>query len=135
MSTSAMLLYVRIISASLWIACLLPLIKLPHLLRIIESKKQDTCLDEKQLQALIDRINRIVRFKFFVIRNNCLKKSLLLYYFLLRSGVRNVSILIGVSKTDLKLDGHCWLTLNGGVFQDSEAYVQKYTVIYSSGVR
>jgi hypothetical protein len=48
--------------------------------------------------------------------------------------VRDVRIHIGICKADAKLDGHAWLTLNGGLFQESEEFVSKYAVIYSSGV-
>jgi hypothetical protein len=127
-------LTLRIICISLTLPCLLAITKFPRLLEIVESKKRDVTVDEAEIQKMIQKINIIAQFKFFLIRNNCLKKNLLFYYFLLQSGVKNVTINIGISKEDVKLDGHCWLTLNGVLFMESEEFISKYKVIYSSGV-
>jgi len=114
---------------------LLPFIKLPRLLRAIESRQRDARLPEQELRARIDALHSIASARFFVIRKNCLKKSLLLYYFLLRYGVKNVAIRIGVDKRDGRLDGHAWLTVEGKPLLDSEEFVSRYKVIYFSEVR
>jgi hypothetical protein len=130
----AILLTVRILSVTLYIRCLLSFTKLPRLLEIIESKQNHQRKSEAEIQTMIAQIDQIARFRYFLIRNNCLKKSLVFYYFLLRAGVKDVQINMGISKVDAKLDGHCWLTHNGSVFMDTEEFVSTYKVIYSSGV-
>lgn len=131
---ASILLDIRIIFTAILLAFLLSYKKLPRLLEMVESKKSNVRLNEVEIQNMIEKINRIARFKFFLIRNNCLKKNLLFYYFLIQSGVKNVRIHIGISKVETKLDGHCWLTLDDQIFLDSEESISKYTVIYTSGV-
>jgi hypothetical protein len=124
----------RILSVSLALPFLLSTTKLPRLLEMMESRKKNVPLEAAKVPSMIRQVDKIARYRFFVIRNNCLKKSLLFYYFFLQAGVRNVRIHIGISKEDARLDGHSWLTLDGAVFLDSEDFVSKYTVIYTSGV-
>ncbi|MCC2685184.1 MAG: hypothetical protein K0R75_2083 [Paenibacillaceae bacterium] len=114
------------------LACLLPWVKLPRLLAAIEARRS-TEAPVADVHTEIALLDRIARCKFFVIRNNCLKKSLLFYYYLLQTGVTGVAIHLGVDKRGGKLAGHCWLTLNGQVFQDTEQFVSNYKVIYTSG--
>jgi len=123
----------RAVCAALAIWAALPFAKLPALLRRIEAERAAEPVPEPLLKRRIDAANKLSRFPLFVIRNNCLKRSLLLYYTLLISGVRGVRIHIGVHKRDEKLDGHAWLTVGGDVFADTEEFVSKYRVIYSSG--
>lgn len=113
---------------------LLPFVKFPRLLNWLESKRSYRRIQEDELRSLIRILNKITRYRYFLIRNNCLRKNLVFYYFLIRAGVKGVRIHIGISKKDSKLDGHCWLTLDGALFQDTEESVSKYAVIYSSGV-
>jgi hypothetical protein len=128
------LLTIRILFITIFIRFLLSFTKFPRLLEIVESKKTDIRMKDTEIQNMIHKINKIACYRFFLIRNNCLKKNLLFYYILIQSGVKGIRIHIGISKKDAKLDGHCWLTLNGTIFQDSEEFVSKYVVIYSSGV-
>lgn len=129
-----MRLYVRIMLAAVWINCLLAFAKLPRVLAVLEARKRHVRADEDAIRLTVRTIERIARLQLFVIRNNCLRKSLLLYYFLLRAGVDGVKIHIGISKKGSRLEGHCWLTRNGGVYLDSEQTTAHYKVIYSSGV-
>jgi len=82
----------------------------------------------------IDAARRVALYPYFLVRNNCLKKSLLLYETMLRSGETGVALHVGVYKSGDKLDGHAWLTKDGSVFLDSEPFVNKFKVIYTSGV-
>ena len=128
------LLICQVIIVSFWIRYLLSFKKLPRVLELIESKKREVQMEKEAMQHLISILMMISRWKFFVIRNNCLKKNLLIYYFLLRFGMKDLQIFIGVRKLDLNLDGHCWLTKRGHVFLEPEESVEKYNIIYSSGV-
>lgn len=130
-------LYFRAAVKAVWIAAQLKTTKLPRLLARIEASAADKreAAGEAELDELIRIIDRVARSKLFVVRNNCLKKGLLFYYYLLRAGVHGVAIHIGVNKIDSRLDGHCWLTVDGRLFRDSTDKVSEYRVIYSSGVK
>lgn len=124
----------RIVFDAVLICSLLPVLKFPRLLRLIESRKREIRMAESEIRHRMDLIHKVIRFKYFLIRNNCLRRNLLLYGFLVRAGVKDLRIHIGISKTDAKLEGHCWLSVKGSVVEDTEENTSQYTVIYSSGV-
>lgn len=64
------------------------------------------------------------------LKNSCLKRSLLLYYFLRKNGI-TVRIHFGVKKLDGYLAGHSWLTQNGNLLADKERYGEIFTPIVS----
>lgn len=69
----------------------------------------------------------------FVIRNNCLKRSVLLYYFLARAGGEDLRLHIGVFQRSGRLWGHSWLTRAGSVFLDDPSFTGNFHIIYSIG--
>lgn len=123
----------RVAVVALWIQLAIWTLKLPRILDIIESKprKPDIMNSTEEMVGIITRISN---WKLFVIRRNCLKKNLLYYYFLVTTGVTQLTLHVGVRKPDEGIDGHCWLTLRGEVYQDSENNISKYTVMYARGV-
>ncbi len=133
---AAIRLSIQIAAVSVWICAVLPFRKLPWILTRIEAGRSASGvkLTDKELAARIRLIDRFARSKLFLIRNNCLRKNLLFYYFLIRAGVTDLRIHIGVSKDRRDLKGHCWLTLRGRVFLDTDEAVSPYTIMYSSGV-
>lgn len=133
-SSSDLAVWTRVVCAAVLIWVVLPFVKFPRLLNWIESRQRHAALPEAELQQWVDTVVKVAQLRYFVIRSNCLKKSLLMYYFLLRFGVKNATIHIGVCKTNVKLEGHAWLTVDGNVFLDTEEFVEKYKVIYASGV-
>lgn len=54
----------------------------------------------------------------------CFKKSLLLYH-LYRKSHRQVAIVFGVRKTNRRLLGHCWITLDGQALEQNDYEVVK----------
>ena len=50
-----------------------------------------------------------------MLRPTCLKRSLLLYRFLIMEGLK-IEIHCGIRKTENGNDGHSWLTLDGAPF-------------------
>lgn len=77
-----------------------------------------------QLGVLLLKRNRLF------LKNSCLKRSMLLYYFLRKHGVE-VCIHFGVKKLDGYLAGHSWLTQNGTLLADKERYGEAFTPIVS----
>lgn len=124
----------RVVAAAVVLQVLLPVMKLPRLVAAIESRRAGTPPQAGAVQRTIRLVTRVARFPYFLIRNNCLKKSLLLYYFLVRTGVTGVRIHIGVNKENGAVAGHSWLTLDGKLLNETEEFVARYAVIYSSGV-
>jgi hypothetical protein len=92
-----------------------------------------------------DLISKIVKFtdyilsrNFWIYRNTCLKRSLVLYHFLRGLGI-NVHICFGVryngmspnKEAEKKLEGHAWLLYNGDIFlerntESTKAYKMTY---------
>lgn len=64
------------------------------------------------------------------LKNSCLKRSLLLYYFLRKDGV-NVQIYFGIKKLDDRLSGHSWLTQDGNLLADREQHRRAFTEVLS----
>ncbi|KUO64415.1 MAG: hypothetical protein APF84_10605 [Gracilibacter sp. BRH_c7a] len=125
---------IRVVFVTIWLQYLLAFKKILQLLAYIESKQKNIFVEQEEIEQMVTILYRIARWKFFLIRNNCLKKNLLLYYFLVQYGVKNIKINIGISKENMKLAGHCWLTIQECVYLEPEESVSKYIVIYSSGV-
>jgi hypothetical protein len=121
--------------AALLLSALLPAIKFPRLLKIIHYRQ--TAAPEKRIdsQDIIRIVNFVARLKYFVIRNNCLKKSLLLYYFLGKTGLKNLELVIGVKKNTGRLSGHSWLALDSRPFLEDWDSIKEFQIIYSSGAR
>lgn len=94
---------------------------------------------EKEQTQNISRasIKRIVRLSLLLLncnrlflKNSCLKRSLLLYYFLRKHGV-NVQIHFGIKRLDDRLSGHSWLTQDGNLFADRERHCRAFTEVLS----
>ena len=77
-----------------------------------------------QLGVLLLKRNRLF------LKNTCLKRSLLLYYFLRKNGIE-VRIHFGVKKLKGYLAGHSWLTQNGNLIADKERHGKTFTPIVS----
>ncbi|MEW6570517.1 MAG: lasso peptide biosynthesis B2 protein [Nitrospirota bacterium] len=80
----------------------------------------------------------ILSRNFWVYRSTCLKRSLVLYHFLRKSGI-NTQICFGVRyNEDLtyinrkkRIEGHAWLLYNGDIFLEMSSEMAKtYTVTY-----
>lgn len=90
-------------------------------------------------------ISRIVKFTDYILSRNlwiyrgtCLKRSLVLYHFLRKSGI-NVHLCFGVRhngrlpdrEAEKKLEGHAWLLYRGEIFLERNAAMTRtYAVTY-----
>ena len=127
------LLAVRLAAMAVWVQLAVWTVQLPRILDTIESKPKSP-LGEEEARFALRFVDRMTRWKWFVIRRNCLKKNLLYYYVLVTSGKTGVALHVGVRKPEARIDGHCWLTRNGEIFMDTSENVSKYTIMYSRGV-
>lgn len=85
-------------------------------------------------QSTSSRINQLGSFLLkrdcLFLKKTCLKRSLLLYYFLRKNGIE-VQIHFGVKKCGSYLAGHSWLTLKGNLFMDKKRVAVAFTPIIS----
>jgi len=124
----------RVVAASAAVSAATVALPLPRILRAVESpRKRVRRVDGETLERRVAIIRKVIKWKLFLIRNNCYRRNLLLYYFLLRYGVSGLRIHIGISKREGALAGHCWLTRDGRILYDEEEEVAKYAVIHTSG--
>lgn len=126
-------LWIKISFVAIWVQLALYFMKLPGILEVMEFRPKKL-ISEEEIQYGIEMIESLSNARWFIIRRNCLKKNLLYYFFLVTSGMTGLTLHIGISKLQENLDGHCWLTLNGKVYLDSEQKISKYKAIYSRGV-
>jgi len=117
---------------------LLKLLTLKKLMEVLSSESnKNNNNTTTEADKILQLTNLILNRNIFVYRNICLKRSLTLYYFLSRMG-QKVNIYYGVKKDaelnneDEVLDGHSWIELNGGIFNDGDKDAPKsYHITYS----
>lgn len=127
-------LFLRVSIVAIFIAILLRFYKFPRVLEIMHFWQNILPKEKGDIQDTINIINIVSRFKLFVIRKNCLKKSLLHYFFLRKAGINGLEIAIGVNKSNGKLSGHSWLVLDNRPFLEDSDPTMEFHVIYSYGV-
>lgn len=123
-------LLLRIAAMASILPLLLRWMRLPTLLKVLQSRNSVAAPEKEQ-------IDKIVRFSNFVFGRNvlagkssCLKRSLLLYHFLGKAGME-VELNFGIKKGNGLL-GHCWLTSGGKIYLDNEDHITNFEVIYRS---
>lgn len=123
-------LLLRVAALAAVLPILLRCVKLPRLLKVLESRNASATIET-------ERIDKTVRFIGFVLsscrlgyKNRCLKSSLLLYHFLGEAGLP-VEINFGIQKAD-GLSGHAWISGGGDAYRCDESCTSEYEVIYSS---
>lgn len=125
--------YCKVIFCAFGICNMINKKNLPEILKTIQDRSNSSIANKDTYEILIKSIIKISNYKFFIIRKNCLKKSLLIYDMLTRIGVKNLEFKLGINKENGKLDGHSWVTLNGNPYLDNYELAEKYKIIYSSG--
>lgn len=129
-------LFIRI---SIFVTVLPPLLKIFSLKNLMKHLSSDITKepDPKKAAKVLQLTNLLLNRNVFVYKNVCLKRSLTLYYFLSRMG-QDVSIYYGVKKGEIgndsysPLEGHCWIKLNGEIFNDGDMDAPAtYQVTYS----
>jgi hypothetical protein len=128
------LIYIRAVIKAFSISFLLYRINLPSILEKIDSNRATISGTQSELQEIARITVRVCKWRLFLIRNNCLRRSLLLYTMLSGAGIKGLEINIGISKEGKGLMGHGWLMLNGKPFlEEYEDSLNQYTVMYKHG--
>src|SRR3990167_8013429 len=84
---------------------------LPKLMKVLTPGKRKETFAQDEIDHIIKITDLILNQRFFIFHPTCLKKSLVLYHFLNKHGLK-VVMNFGVKKDKKsdKLDGHGWLT-------------------------
>ncbi|MDR4504398.1 MAG: lasso peptide biosynthesis B2 protein [Candidatus Scalindua sp.] len=114
---------------------------LPGLMRVFTPRtlKINKSSDSEEFQDKVVRFtDYVLSLKYFTGKNPCLKRSLVLYHLLRKSGME-VSLCLGVrfnrmlpaGSPQKRLEGHAWLLYKGRIFleKNSEA-VKSYKITY-----
>ena len=121
---------------------MLKLFSLPRLMKMFTPRdlKVYESFDIEELKCKVIKFTDYVLSRKYVKgKNICLRRSLVLYYFLRKLG-NNVTICFGVrynemqplSSTQKKLEGHAWLLYHGEIFLERNAEATKtYKMTYS----
>jgi hypothetical protein len=134
-------LFVRIFLIVTLLPLLLKFFPLPRLMRLLTPKgvrlSKDIDLDKYKRKA-VKFTDYILGFNFWMYKTTCLKRSLVLYHFLRKSGI-DVHICFGVryngqsllEEARKKLEGHAWLLYDGKVVLEKDAsQPQSYKAMY-----
>lgn len=105
---------------------------LEHILSMLTpcEKEQTENAPRASIKRLVSLSLLLLNRNRLFLRNSCLKRSLLLYYFLGKHGV-NVQIHFGIKKLDDRLAGHSWLTQDGNLIADREQHRRAFTEVLS----
>lgn len=123
-------LFIRIFLFSSILPLLLKLLSVNSLMNLITPKKirhYNEISTEDLKEKLVHYTDYILALNILMYKQKCLKRSIVLYHFLRKSGL-NVSICFGVkfnrdgSHTTSKerLDGHAWLEYNGEIYLEKD---------------
>ena len=134
-------LFTQIFLLSTVMPIILRLISLPKLMYVLtpQDLKLHKDLDlERSKDKIVKFTDYILSHNFWIYKNSCLKRSLLLYHFLNKIGI-NVRLCLGVKYNksmiskdcDRELNGHAWLLLNGEIFLERNIEMaREYKVTY-----
>jgi Transglutaminase-like superfamily len=94
------------------------------------TKRQPDHIPNTCTEMIIHLGIQLLKRNRLFLKNSCLKRSLLLYYFLRKHGIE-VYVHFGVKKIDGYLAGHSWLTQDGNLLADKGRYGEAFTSIIS----
>jgi len=145
-SLEEILMFIHLFFLVTILPLLIRLLTIPQLMKILTPQHGEV----KNARNLHDRRDTVVKYadyilslNFWMYKNTCLKRSLVLYYFFRKLGM-DVYICFGVKhKKDLteretgkRLEGHAWLSHNGDFFLEKNPEETKtYAVTYCFPVR
>jgi hypothetical protein len=120
---------------------LIKLFTVPRLMRTLTpcaAKSNNRRHDQELRDKIVKYTDYILSRNFWVYRSTCLKRSLILYHFLRKTGI-DLQICFGVRyKKDSaeamrkrKIEGHAWLLHSGDIFLETNSEMTKtYTMTY-----
>ena len=130
-SPPEVLLVARAATVLLAIPALLRLVDIERIVRELTPKTRSQAgktLPEERIAYLCHRTMSFLRR--VPCRQNCLRRSLLLYHCLRVHGVP-VVIHFGVKRREDTLEGHCWLTLDGSLYHERPEMVSQFAHMFS----
>ena len=134
-------LFVRVFLIVTLLPLFLKFFPLPQLMRLLTPKGVRLCKDidlDKYKRKVVKFTDYILGLNFWMYKTTCLKRSLVLYHFLRKSGI-NVHICFGVrykgqsslKEARKKLEGHAWLMYDGRVYLEKDILQpQGYKAMY-----
>ncbi len=130
------ILFLRIL-AVLAVSPLLVRFDLPRLKRLIEPRRVRRAGPAKKTHST-ERVERIIRYtdgmlanRGPMMRKNCFRRAITLYYFLRREGME-LDLCFGVKTPDESvLDGHCWLVRDESPYLELNDPTSMFTPVYS----
>ncbi len=105
------------------------LLSLPSLLKLLDRRPVRWRIGNYEPERLVRLTQGLLKQNVGMFRPNCLKQSLILFYFLRSSGWR-VTILFGVSKDGGRLASHCWLEFKGAPIGETDDPRTAFEAIY-----
>ena len=134
-------LFARIFLLITVLPAMLRLLSLPRLMKMLTHRDLRVCKDpdSESKDKIVKFTDYLLNRNFWIYKSTCLKRALVLYYFLRRSGI-DVQICFGVRsnaksseiKTQNVLEGHAWLLYSGNIFLERDAKaIKTYTMTYS----
>ncbi len=113
---------------------MLKFLSIPRLMKVLtpcEFKVYKNEESAKSKDKIVKFVDYILGRSFSIYKSTCLKRSLVLYHFLRKSGI-GVYVCLGVRyKEELRaldakrLEGHAWLLYNGTVFLEKNTDIAK----------
>ena len=134
-------LFIRTFLLITLLPAMVRLFSLPMLMKMLTPRDLRVCKDQdsESRDKIVKFADYLLNRNFWIFRSTCLKRALVLYYFLRRSGM-DVQVCFGVrsnaKSSDRKrqnvLEGHAWLLYSGNIFLERDAKATKtYTMTYS----
>ena len=124
------LLFVAVVTFSSIVPILMNFIGPKRLLGMLSSYSGKRTDDDRVAKIIIYTDFMMGLKPWHYMKNICLVRSTILYYFLRREGVA-VKINFGVRKKGEVLEGHGWLTLDNRPYLEDGAASQDFEQIYS----
>lgn len=97
---------------------------------LVSFKKIEPALTEAEILGRAREITRMVAIaaEHGFYRATCLRRSILVWYFLREQGVQSV-IRFGVRMNEHQLEAHAWVEYHGQVLNDSPQIHERYTAL------
>ena len=104
-------------------------LSLPRLVRLFDAGSVPEADPPIDPQPIVDLADGLLRREIAMFTTNCVKRSLVLFYFLGKAGYPTV-ILFGISRQDGDLAGHCWLEHRGEPVAEGDDPKTKFEITY-----
>jgi transglutaminase superfamily protein len=99
-----------------------------RLARVLEPRTMPADKRPAALHAVEQALHMTSRF----IRHTCYTRGITRYYVLRRAGF-DVSLVFGIDPETAAPDGHCWIVLDGDVYQESSDPTERFVRAWAIG--